>query len=160
MASDKTDDTLVDGKPIRQWVTTENVHPDGTLENHGIVYPVYMWASMNGLCFSASYFLLAELDPPEATYHHLRDVYGVYKRLQTWEGLPAYINGSDKFLHMQVVDIILHSFFAQVFLDTEAAHLELVELDILESLRAIKPIILAEGELRVRMLRLMRQNPK
>jgi len=136
VAGDKTDDTLVDGKPVRQWVTTENVHPDFTLENHGIVYPVYMWASMHGLCHSGSYFLFAGLEPPETTYHHLRDMYDVYKRLQTWEGLPAYVNGSDKFLHLQVVDIIVHSFFAQVFKDREAAHLEWVELDILERMQA------------------------
>jgi len=136
VAADKTDETLVDGRPVRQWVATENVHPDFTLENHGIVYPVYMWASMSGLCSSASYYLTAGLDPPEAAYHHLRDVYGVYKRLQTWEGLPAYVNGSDKFLHMQVVDIVIHSFFAQVFKDREAAHLELVELDFLERMQS------------------------
>lgn len=136
VAADKTDDTLVAGRPVRQWVTTENLHSDFTLENHGIVYPVYMWASMNGLCLSASYYLAAGLDPPETTFHHLRDVYDVYKRLQTWEGLPAYVNGSDKFLHLQVVDIVIHSFFAQALKDREAAHLELVELDILERMQA------------------------
>jgi hypothetical protein len=136
VAADKTDETLVDGRPVRQWVTTENVHPDFTLENHGIVYPVYMWASMTGLCQSASYYLIAGREPPATAYHHLRDVYDVYKRLQTWEGLPAYVNGSDKFLHMQVVDIFLHSFFAQALGDREAAHLELVELDILERMQA------------------------
>ena len=135
VAADKRDDTLVDGKPVREWVTTENVHPDFTLENHGIVYPVYMWCSMYGLGQSAMYDLAAGQKPPEAAHHHQRDVYEVYKRLQTWEGLPAYVNGSDKFLHLQVVDIFVHSFFAQVFNDPEAAHLELVELSILERMQ-------------------------
>jgi len=128
--------TVVDGRPVSQWVTTENVHPDFTVENHGIVYPVYMWASMVNLCQSAGYSIYARRDPPEAAFHHLRDVYEVYKQLQTWEGLPAYVNGSDKFLHLQVVDIFLHSFFAQVLGDREAAHLEAVELDILERMQA------------------------
>lgn len=136
IAADKTDNTIVDGKPVRQWVTTENIHPDFTLENHRIVYPVYMWCSIYGLCHSASYYLFAGMEPPQAAYHHLGDVYNVYKRLQTWEGLPAYINGSDKFLHMQVVDILIHSFFAQVLNDREAAHLEAVELNILERMQA------------------------
>jgi hypothetical protein len=135
VAADRDDDTLVDGKPVREWVMTENVHSDFTLENHGIVYPVYMWAGMNGLCQSAAYYVFAGREPPQAACHHLRDVYGVYKRLQTWEGLPAYINGSDKFLHLQVVDIFLHSFLAQVLGDPEAAHLEAVELDILERMQ-------------------------
>ncbi|MBN2580625.1 MAG: hypothetical protein JXB10_16690 [Pirellulales bacterium] len=136
VADDRRDDTPVDGRPVREWVTTENIHPDFTLENHGIVYPVYMWASMNGLCQSALYHIVAGQKPPQAAFHHLRDVYEVYKRLQTWEGLPAYVNGSDKFLHLQVVDIVVHSFFAQVFQDREAALLEAIELDILERMQA------------------------
>ncbi|MBN2023312.1 MAG: hypothetical protein JW809_11035 [Pirellulales bacterium] len=136
VAADKTNDTLVDGKPVRQWVTTENVHPDFTIENHGIVYPVYMWASMDGLCQSALYHRIAGLAPPETSFHHMKDVYEAYKRLQTWEGLPAYVNGSDKFLHLQVADIVVHSFFAQMLGDREAAHLEQVELNILERMQA------------------------
>jgi len=136
VAADKKDDTIVDGKPVRLWVTTENVHPDFTVENHKIVYPVYMWATLFSLGQSASYYLWAGEEPPQAAYHHVKDVYEVYKRLQTWEGLPAYINGSDKFLHLQVVDIFLHSFFAQVLKDPEAAYLETVELDLLERMQA------------------------
>ncbi len=136
VAADQDDATLVDGRPVNERVTTENVHADFTLENHGIVYPVYMWSSMVNLCQSGGYHVYAGLKPPEATFHHLRDVYDVYKRLQTWEGLPAYINGSDKFLHLQVVDIFMHSFFAQVLGDREAAHLESVELEILERMQA------------------------
>ncbi len=136
VAADRDDPTIVDGRPVREWVTTENVHADFTLENHGIVYPVCMWASMVNLCQSAGYHVYARRDPPQAAFHHLRDVYDVYKRLQTWEGLPAYVNGSDKFLHLQVVDIFLHSFFAQVLGDREAAHLEAVELEILEKMQA------------------------
>jgi len=136
VAADRTDDTIVDGKPVRQWVTTENIHPDFTLENHRIVYPVYIWSSIFGLCHSASYHVFAGVEPPQAAYHHLGDVYDVYKRLQTWEGLPAYVNGSDKFLHLQAVDILIHSFFAQVLSDREAARLEAVELDILERMQA------------------------
>lgn len=136
VAADKRDDAIVDGRPVREWITTENVHPDFTLENHGIVYPVYMWASMVNLAQSAGYFIQAGAEPPRAAFHHMRDVYEVYKQLQGWEGLPAYINGSDKFLHLQVVDILVHSFFAQVLGDAEAAHLEEVELDILERMQA------------------------
>ncbi|MBN1422507.1 MAG: hypothetical protein JXP34_27265 [Planctomycetes bacterium] len=136
VAADRTDETIVDGRPVKEWVTTENVHPDFTLENHGIVYPVYMWSSMVNICQSAGYFICAGRTPPGATFHHMRDVYEVYKQLQTWEGLPAYINGSDKFLHLQVVDILVHSFFAQALGDGEAAHLEDVELGILERMQA------------------------
>ncbi len=136
VAADQEDPAIVDGRPVCEWASTENVHPDFTIENHGIVYPVYMWSSMVNLCQSAGYHIYARRDPPQAAFHHLRDVYDVYKRLQTWEGLPAYINGSDKFLHLQVVDIFLHSFFAQVLGDREAAHLEAVELEILERMQA------------------------
>lgn len=136
IATDKFDSTVVDGKTVHSWITTENIHPDFTLENHKIVYPVYMWASLLNLCYSASYNIFVRQEPPQAAFHHLVDVYVVYKKLQTWEGLPAYINGSDKFLHMQVVDIFVHSFFAQVLNDSEAAHLESVELDIIEKMQA------------------------
>ncbi len=135
VSADRDDSTVVDGLPVKEWVTTENIHPDFTLENHGIVYPVYMWSSMVNVCQSAGYFIYAGRTPPAAAFHHMRDVYEVYKQLQTWEGLPAYINGSDKFLHLQVVDILVHTFFAQVLNDREAAHLEEVELSILERMQ-------------------------
>ncbi|NLS95909.1 MAG: discoidin domain-containing protein [Planctomycetaceae bacterium] len=136
VAADRNDATMVDGRPVNQWVTTENIHSDFTLENHRIVYPVYMWATMVNMCQSAGYHVYAGIEPPQAAFHHLGDVYGVYKRMQTWEGLPAYVNGSDKFLHLQVVDIFMHSFFAQVLGDREAAHLEDVELGILERMQS------------------------
>lgn len=136
IAGDKEDTSMVDGKPVQEWVITENIHPDFTLENHRIIHPVYMWASMNGLVMSGSYYLAANVMPPQATFHHMKDVYKVYKKLQTWEGMPAYINGNDKFLHMQVVDINVHSFFAQVLKDPEAVYLEALELDFLERMQA------------------------
>ncbi|MGV8095794.1 MAG: hypothetical protein AB2L24_28415 [Mangrovibacterium sp.] len=135
-SQDKEDDTVVDGKRVNEWVITENINPDFTLENHKIVYPVYMEVSMENLALSGHYYISAGIDPPQATFHHMKDVYEVYKRLQTWEGLPAYINGCDKFLHLQTVDIIVHSFFAQVFKDPEASYLESLELDILEQMQA------------------------
>lgn len=135
-AADRQDRTLIEGRPVAEWVTTENIHGDFTLENHRVIYPVYMWAGMSGLTLSAGYFVCAGREPPQCAFHHLQDVYGVYKKLQTWEGLPAYVNGSDKFLHLQVVDIYMHSFFAQVLGDRQAARIEQVELDILERLQA------------------------
>src|SRR5690606_5881449 len=75
VAADQNDDTLIEGKPVREWVTTENIHSDFTLENHDIVYPVYMWCSMDGLCQGASSFVIAGQRAPQTAHHHLRDIY-------------------------------------------------------------------------------------
>ncbi len=39
--ADKTSQAPADGKKIGDWVTTAQVYPDFTLENHGIFHPVY-----------------------------------------------------------------------------------------------------------------------
>ncbi|MBN2212227.1 MAG: hypothetical protein JW709_12590 [Sedimentisphaerales bacterium] len=132
---DQRDTTLIEGRPVKDRVRTENINSDFTLENHGIVYPVYMWCSMYHLAQAGLFYKLAGQDIPKTLLHHMTDVYEVYKELQTWEGLPAYINGCDKFLHLQVVDIFHHSYFAQALQDKEAAYLEELELGLLEQMQ-------------------------
>jgi len=40
--ADHADGSMVDGKRVNDWVTTTNIHPDFTLENHDRVHPDYL----------------------------------------------------------------------------------------------------------------------
>ena len=42
---DQDDQTLVDGRPVSEWYTGANLHPDFTLENHGFFHPSYVGCS-------------------------------------------------------------------------------------------------------------------
>ena len=39
---DRYSNLVIDGRRVRDWVTTTTTHPDFSVENHGIVHPNYM----------------------------------------------------------------------------------------------------------------------
>ena len=91
---DRTSEALVDGGPLRDQVTTTNVHSDFTIENHGSYHACYMACPLHSLAWGAYAFRREGLEPPEAQFHHFRDV---WRRLAPTflESRFAYIAGKD-----------------------------------------------------------------
>ena len=53
-----------DGRPVREWVTTVNAHPDFTLENHGLVHVGYLKNSHAMLLEGTVPYVLTGRDAP------------------------------------------------------------------------------------------------
>jgi hypothetical protein len=91
---DRTSDQLVDGKPLKDQVYTENIHSDFTIENHGAYHFCYMACPLHSLAWG-HYALRRTGQPiPQAQFHHFQDV---FRRVQPTflERRFAYIEGQD-----------------------------------------------------------------
>lgn len=95
VAKDKQDNTLVDGRPVSEWVCTENLHPDFTLENHGIFHPSYVQCSSYLLTQSAIHYAYAGRSVPQAASHHLLDTWHMFQTILLPHGETTYPQGQD-----------------------------------------------------------------
>ncbi len=95
VAADRTDATLVDGRPVRDQVYTRNVHPDFTIENHGAYHFGYMACPLHSLTWAWNAYVRTGRRPPKALFHHFRDVWSVARRTALYNGRFAYLGGKD-----------------------------------------------------------------
>ena len=94
-AQDKESEALVEGRPLKEWIVSENVHPDLTIENHN------MWSV--GYQIQCQFFAEGELaykvfgrEPPEAFAHHADAMWnGVTRALYLWDGDILFPTGQD-----------------------------------------------------------------
>jgi len=131
VAADAQDKTAGDdGKPIREWVRTVNVHSDFTVENHGLVHIGYLKGSVGLLLENAVPYLLAESRPPRACLHHARDCFEVVLKCMGRDAAPIFFGGNDwKLFHSQNVDTMTYAFMSLLANDAHGAHLEPMGLD-------------------------------
>lgn len=122
--ADKSDATVVDGKAVSTWVRGANLHPDLTLENHGIFHPVYQMVPINELGTSAVFYKMGNLTPPTAVQHNVLNVWNkVLKKIALPEGEWIYPNGVDWMVH-DYEHLPAYSFMATFFKDADATMLE------------------------------------
>ncbi|BCW97996.1 MAG: hypothetical protein KatS3mg024_0823 [Armatimonadota bacterium] len=136
--ADHRDTTEVDGRPVKDWVTTVCLHDDFTLENHARVHPDYMGAGTlqlrNGLVY-----LSAARDIPRSCFHHIPDVLQVFKLLVSPQGSSFYVNGQDWWPHRHDVPLAFGGFAGAFLHDADAARMEQDALESLEKLHSRFP---------------------
>ena len=121
---DETDQTIVDGKPVSEWFSGANVHPDFTLENHGFFHPGYVGCSSYFLTQTAMYFTYAHRPLPQAADHHLAGRCGAcFKESPLPNGESACPQSMDWELH-GLPYVNLFASLASYKQDALAAHLE------------------------------------
>jgi hypothetical protein len=96
---DQDDHNLVDGRPVGEWFTGANVHPDFTLENHGFFHPGYVGCSCYFLTQTAMYFTYGRQPIPAAASHHLMDTWRMFQGILLPNGESACPQGMDWELH-------------------------------------------------------------
>ncbi len=92
---DAHDERIVDGKKVKDWVCTVNVHPDFTLENHGFFHPTYTMVSpaevgQGGLLYAYSGSAI-----PKACGYHLLDNWRLLQNFMLPWGYWIYPQGMD-----------------------------------------------------------------
>jgi hypothetical protein len=97
--SDLKDNTLVDGRRVRDWVGGANLHPDFTLENHGMFHPAYLECSTYFLTQAAMHNTYARQPVPQAVDRHLMDTWQVLRSIMLPCGESAFPQGMDWELH-------------------------------------------------------------
>ena len=121
--ADTHDTTLVDGRPVNEWVKGANLQPDYTLENHNIFHPSYVACSSYFLTQAVMYHTYTRRPVPQAATHHLLDTWHMYQTVILPWGEAAYPQGMDWELH-GLPYINLFASLATHWQDPLAAHLE------------------------------------
>jgi hypothetical protein len=127
---DAGDNTIVDGRPVSQWFRGPNVHPDYTLENHGIFHPGYCACSSYFLTDTAMYYTFGHRPVPQAAMHHVMNEWKMFQDIVLPDGETAYPQGMDWELH-GLPYVTLFAAVACREHDTLAAHMENVYLQYL-----------------------------
>lgn len=91
---DVASDRVVDGKPLREWLTGPNAFPDHTVENHGFVHPDYM-AAVSEMIRGAVAYTLAGEPIPEAVTFSAAEVFDRTMAMSLPDGTHLYVQGTD-----------------------------------------------------------------
>ena len=91
---DVESDRVVDGRPLRQWLKAPNLFPDYTLENHGLVHPIYL-AAVSEMVQNAVPYRLAGEAVPEAVTFNADKVLDLLMVLNLPDGNHLYVQGTD-----------------------------------------------------------------
>ncbi len=92
---DLRDETMVDGRPAREWITSPNLHPDFTLENHGFFHPAYTECSSYFLTQAAMHYTYARRPVPQAATYHLAGTWQLLRSIMLPCGESAFPQGMD-----------------------------------------------------------------
>jgi hypothetical protein len=146
-AADLERNPVVDGRPLRSWVSAPNLYEDYTLENHDRVHPDYMNAIKTTLVQRLVYEW-GGMEPPEATAFNTEKVYAVLKTLAMPDAGYLYPNGQDWRLHRNADGVIVHATQAVWMHDAQAARLLRLSMETARRMMARHPDrgFYAEGE--------------
>jgi hypothetical protein len=120
---DAQDRTLVDGRLVSEWFAGANLHPDFTLENHGVFHPSYVGCSSYFMTEAAMYCTYGHRPIPQAATHHLVDTWKMLQPIILPGGESAFPQGMD--WELQGLSLInLYASLASYQKDPLAARLE------------------------------------
>jgi hypothetical protein len=110
-AADAAAEALVDGRPVRDWMASVNLHPDLSMENHGFFNPIYQQVTHVEIGEAAIAWAAAGRPLPEAFSFRTEAVWDeVLARLATDEGDLAQPAGQDwvskDFQHLDYLAIL------------------------------------------------------
>lgn len=92
--ADVHSECVVDGRPLREWLTGPNAFPDHTVENHGIIHGDYL-AAVSEQVRTAIVYRLAQEPIPEAVLFNAGRVFDRLMFLGLPDGSHLYMQGSD-----------------------------------------------------------------
>ena len=133
--ADERNETVVDGRPVREQFTGANIFDDFTLENHNFVHPDYMTTfSLSLGC--APDFAMTGRRIPEALLFNVAPIYENLKWMLLPDGGFVYPNGQDWELFRNPSWLSKHVLMAVWARDPDAWTWVLRTLDTLEKMQA------------------------
>jgi hypothetical protein len=135
---DLTRGDILDGRPVRDWLTKANIHEDYTLENHNRVHPDYMTATTL-LSYQVPVYAWGGNERPQALNFNVEKLYASEKVMSFPDGGWVYPNGEDWQLHRNVDWLSYHVAMAVLYNDSQAATLTRVCLETMRRMAARDP---------------------
>jgi len=133
--ADARNETLVDGRPVREQFTGANIFDDFTLENHNFVHPDYMTTFSLSLGCTPD-FVMTGRRPPEALLFNVAPIYENLKWMLLPDGGFVYPNGQDWELFRNPSWLVKHVLMAVWARDPDAWRETRRCLDTLEKMQA------------------------
>ncbi|MCX6954603.1 MAG: hypothetical protein NTV51_20815 [Verrucomicrobia bacterium] len=129
---------LVDGRPLRDWLTAPNLFDDFTLENHHRVHPDYM-ACTYLLSSQVPLYTWGGHTPPAALHLNVQAINTSLKRLALPDGAWIYPNGQDWGLRRNLDWFEYHTAQAVLYRDAQSATLQRACLATMKRMAARTP---------------------
>lgn len=125
---DLKDDTLYEGRPLRQWLSGANIYSDFTLENHNRVHPDYMNTFDMNL-YQALVYEWGGNKLPKGFELNCAGIFGSLKKLYFPDASFLYPNGQDWGLHRNPHWIWTHAAMAVLLGDPDADRMMRMAID-------------------------------
>jgi len=131
--ADAEDDTVIHGKPLRQWHVGANFFANYALDHHGYLNVGYMVICLSNLAMLHYGYARRGLEAPEAVYHHGRDLWHLVRRLVFADGRLARIGGDSRQRYCYCQDYLLPTLVlaGDHWGDRLAPHLEAGQLELM-----------------------------
>ena len=91
--SDNTNDTVIDGKPVREWVRGANMAEDGVNVNHDMIQPDYTACDAELRGTAAIVASLTQQEIPETAFFNAKVVYSALTEIDFKPGPSPHSNG-------------------------------------------------------------------
>jgi len=131
--ADADDETVIAGRPVRQWHVGPNFFPNYALDHHGYLNVGYMVICLSNLAMFHFACRCAGWEAPADLYHHAEDLWALVKRLIFEDGRLLRIGGDTRQRYCYCQDYLLPSlaFAADHFGDPHVPALEAGALDLI-----------------------------
>jgi len=131
--ADAADETLLDGRPVRERHRGANFFPHYALDHHGYLNVGYMVICLSNMAMLHYAYTLRGLTPPAAVYHHGHDLWQVVRRMIFADGRLARIGGDSRQRYCYCQDYLLPVLVmaADLWSDPLAPHLEAGQLELI-----------------------------
>ena len=96
IASDASATAPVDGRPVSEWYVGDNFFESFACNHHGYLNVGYMVICLSNAAMLHFAFRKRGLKPPEALYHHVRDLWQLVKQLTFPDGRLTRIGGDTR----------------------------------------------------------------
>ncbi|MBE7465847.1 MAG: hypothetical protein HS116_20425 [Planctomycetes bacterium] len=120
--ADAADETLVAGKPLKEWHRGANFFPHFSLDHHAYLNVGYMVICLSNIAILHYAFKARGVTPPDSLYHHAGDLWALVRRLVFHDGRLIRIGGDSRIRYTYCQDFLLPTLYwaADYFRDPHA----------------------------------------
>lgn len=127
VASDALSEAVVDGRAVSEWFVGDNFLEESyALNHHGYLNVGYMVICLSNAAMLHFAFKRLEMAPPEALYHHVRELWSTVKPMLFPDGRLIRLGGDTRVRYCYCQDYLLPALLlaADVFGDRDCPELE------------------------------------
>ena len=122
--ADLQDDTLVEGKPVKEWCAGANYTEAFALNHHGYMNLGYMVITLSQIAMLHFSLRNAGITPPDFLYRHTNESWQLIRSLLFEDGRLCRIGGDTRVRYCYCQDYLLHCLiFAQDVFGEDISHL-------------------------------------